>query len=360
MFMPASDRVSKLVRSSPREINRADAGLMRRERPFYPSLGLTSAALSGMMDAMSFMDVRSRLSAPIRARLDSAAIAFLSGEGGPMPDFSAPAGEPALVSPDSISWRVFKNPVALFIGGVAAVILEFAEPRVRTGVWEHTTFRTDPVMRMRRTGLAAMVTVYGARSVSEKMIAKVRRLHDRIEGVTATGESYRANDPELLTWVQATAAFGFLNAYSTYVAPLTSAERDRYFGEGREAATLYGAVNAPRSESDWRALYERMRPRFERSEIIFEFLDIMRRAPALPQPLWLTQGTLIRAAIDILPPDARDVLGLDRSHGLRPFEGLLVRRMAKRAERWALPSSPAAQACIRMGRPENWLYRRRR
>jgi len=55
-------------------------------------------------------------------------------------DFLRPSGEAALVSPDSVSWRVFKNPLSLFIGGVAAVIMELAEPRVRTGVWEHTTF----------------------------------------------------------------------------------------------------------------------------------------------------------------------------------------------------------------------------
>src|SRR4029077_1396180 len=47
-------------------------------------------------------------------------------------DFLRPVGEAALVSPDSISWRVFKNPLSLFIGGVAAVIMELAEPRVRT------------------------------------------------------------------------------------------------------------------------------------------------------------------------------------------------------------------------------------
>ena len=34
-----------------------------------------------------------------------------------------------------------QNPLSLFIGGVTAVIMELAEPRVRTGVWEHTTFR---------------------------------------------------------------------------------------------------------------------------------------------------------------------------------------------------------------------------
>jgi hypothetical protein len=81
--------------------------------------------------------------------------------------FSQPNGEAALVSPGSVSWRVFNNPLSLFIGDVTAVVMELAEPRVRTGVWEHTNFREDPIQRLRRTGLAAMVTVYGARSTAE-------------------------------------------------------------------------------------------------------------------------------------------------------------------------------------------------
>src|SRR5215469_8861855 len=97
--------------------------------------------------------------------------------------FVEPASEPALVPPDSVSWQIFKNPVTLFIGGVAAVILELAEPAVRTGVWEHTDFRRDPMRRLERTGLAAMITVYAARSVAEPMIARVVRMHDRVEGV---------------------------------------------------------------------------------------------------------------------------------------------------------------------------------
>src|SRR5690606_21927227 len=47
-------------------------------------------------------------------------------------DFSAPEGEPALAAPDSLTWRIFKNPIALFAGGIGAVLLELAEPRVRT------------------------------------------------------------------------------------------------------------------------------------------------------------------------------------------------------------------------------------
>jgi uncharacterized protein (DUF2236 family) len=91
-------------------------------------------------------------------------------------DFSRPYGEAALASADSVSWRVFKNPLSLFIGGVTAVIMELAEPRVRTGVWEHTTFRTNPIRRLRRTGLAAMVTVYGARGTADHLTEPAKQM----------------------------------------------------------------------------------------------------------------------------------------------------------------------------------------
>ncbi|HZD91621.1 MAG TPA: oxygenase MpaB family protein, partial [Pseudolabrys sp.] len=65
---------------------------------------------------------------------------LMTVDGRPNVDFGKPAGEAALVPPRSVSWRVFKNPVALFVGGVAAVILELAEPHVRAGVWQFTGF----------------------------------------------------------------------------------------------------------------------------------------------------------------------------------------------------------------------------
>jgi uncharacterized protein (DUF2236 family) len=82
---------------------------------------------------------------PLRNSLEAATQALLDPGGQSSVDFLRPAGEAALVAPDSVSWRVFKNPLSLFIGGVAAVIMELAEPRVRAGVWEHTTFRVDPI-----------------------------------------------------------------------------------------------------------------------------------------------------------------------------------------------------------------------
>jgi uncharacterized protein (DUF2236 family) len=294
---------------------------------------------------------------PVQRRIDAAARELLQPTGGPSVDFARPPGEEALVAPDSVSWRIFKNPVSLFIGGVAAVILELAEPSVRTGVWEHSSFRTDPVRRLRRTGLAAMVTVYGARSKAEAMIAGVVRLHDKVTGETPAGEAYRANDVALLTWVQATAGFGFAEAYSRYVRPLGREERDRLYQEGASAARLYGALDAPTSDAELHALFESMRRRLEPSPIVFEFLDIVRDAPAFPTPLRPMQRLLVRAAVEMTSAWVRQRLGLTASYGLRPWEAPLVREVGRLSDRIVLRSSPAVQSCLRLGLPADYLYR---
>jgi uncharacterized protein (DUF2236 family) len=290
--------------------------------------------------------------------LDALARDLVQPKDGPIVDFSQPRGEAALVPADSVSWRIFKNPVALFVGGVAAVILELADPAVRTGVWEHSSFRRDPVQRLRRTGLAAMVTVYGAASEARAMIARVARLHDTIVGCTPAGENYRANDVGLLTWVQATAGFGFAQAYCRHVHPLSPRELDQLFEEGLTAARLYGAVEAPASQAELDRLFESRCNRLEASPIVFEFLSIMRCAPVFPAMLRPLQALLIRAAIDLVPDWVRDRLGLSPVFGLRPWQRPLVRLAGALADRVLIRSSPAVQSCLRLGLPADYLYRR--
>jgi uncharacterized protein (DUF2236 family) len=293
----------------------------------------------------------------LKARFADAAKALFEIQGGPRVDFSQPPGEAALAAPDSVSWRIFKNPVALFVGGVTAVILELAEPRVRTGVWEHSSFRDDPLTRLKRTGLAAMVTVYGARSVAEAMIAGVGRQHARIEGVTPGGTAYRADDVELLDWVQATASFGFLTAYHALVRPLSREDRDRLYAEAAPAARLYGAVGAPTSEAEWEAQLAAMLPRLERSAIVLEFLTLMRGV-RIAGPLSRLQHPLIRAAVGLVPAEARAVLGLGREWLPRPLELPMIRAAARLADRTPIPGAPPYEASVRMGLPGEWLYRR--
>ena len=272
-------------------------------------------------------------------------------------DFSTPVGEAALIPAQSVSWRVFKNPVTMFIGGVAAVILELAEPRVRTGVWEHSRFREDPVGRLQRTGAAAMLTVYGAHSIATPMIERVARMHAAISGVTPCGMAFTAADPVLLTWVHATASYGFVAAYSAYARPLAGPEIDAFFEEAAPAAHLYGAVDVPRSMREVESLFTSMRSGLRGSAIVLEFLDVLRAAPVLPRPLAWVQGLLIRAALDIVPAWARERLALDARQGLRSLERSVVKSIAGLADRIVLPGSVPAQSCVRLGLPVTYLYR---
>jgi uncharacterized protein (DUF2236 family) len=299
-----------------------------------------------------------RLPWSLQRRLDAAAGAFLNPRQGPRIDFARPPGEEALVGPHSVSWRIFKNPIALYVGGLAAVILELAEPAVRTGVWEHSSFRTDPVGRLQRTALAAMVTVYGARSTAQSMISGVVRMHAKVAGKTPAGIRYSAGDPRLLAWVHTTAAFGIAEAYHQYVEPLSRAEVDTFYREGAPVAELYGALDSPASDAERQALFDSMRGRLEPSPIVFQFLGIMRDAPTFPRPLLWLQRILGRAAVEMIPDGIRECLGLTETYGLRRHEHWIVKAAGAAANRIVLPDSPAAQACVRVGLPVTHLYGR--
>jgi uncharacterized protein (DUF2236 family) len=281
--------------------------------------------------------------------LDRKAAALLMPDQGPRLDFSKPAGEAALTPAGSVSWRVFRNPISLYIGGVTAVLMELAEPRVRAGVWDHTSFRTDPMTRMKRTGLAAMVTVYGAQSEARRMIASIVRLHGKISGTSSGGLAYSANDQVLLDWVQATASFGFLEAYSAYVRPLSDADRNQFLSEAMPAARLYGAVGAPSNLEERQALFDAMAPSLEPSDIVFEFLGLMQKTKVFPAPFGVLQNLLVRAGAGLVPQSMRQTLGLGQGWDVSPWQARLIARLARMSDRLNLPSSPPVQACQRLG-----------
>jgi uncharacterized protein (DUF2236 family) len=272
-------------------------------------------------------------------------------------DYLNPPGEPAFAGPDSVSWQVFKNPIALAIGGVAAVLLEFADARIRSGVWDHSVFKTDPIGRSKRTGVAAMVGVYGPQNAARRVIQGVTNMHARVEGQTPSGESYKALDVELLDWVSATASFGFLTAYDRFVKPVSDADKKRFFEEGVLVARLYGLQNPIRSLEDFDAMMQKLLPRFEPHPINTEFLDIMcsgRAAPGVPKGL---QSALVHAAVAILPPAVRERLELGPEYNLHWKGEMTVKLMAKTAERIPDPSSPAAHASERLGLPRSFLWK---
>lgn len=267
----------------------------------------------------------------------------------PQINYLEPPGDPGVFGPGSVTWRVLSNPASVFIGGVTAVLLELAEPRVRSAVWDHTDFRRNPVGRIGRTGLAAMVFTYGCRRDAEAAASRVRRLHERVKGITPDGQQYRADDPELLTWVYVTAGYGFLKAYLRYVNPqLPTAEQDRYYSESLNSCLYYGMNSVPGSVAEVESYIEWMRPRLQHHEILEEFLRLVSYAPVVSAAALPIQRLLIQAAIDLLPSWAREHLKLEHGQCRRIVVRPLVRATVTLAG-LVIRNGPAQQACLRMG-----------
>ena len=272
-------------------------------------------------------------------------------------DFGNPRGAAAFCGPDSVSWRVFKNPIALSVGGVAAVLLEFADARIRSGVWDSSTFKQDPIGRSQRTGMAAMVGVYGPKAAARRVIQGVTNMHARVQGETPRGERYTALDADLLEWVSATASWGFITAYDRFVTQISEADKLRYYAEGEPVARLYG-VGAPlRSDADFNMMLAALFPRFEPHPIITEFLTIFVNSKGpigLPKPL---QRALARASVSLLPPHVRERLEIGAEWDLSPLEARALRGLGALTERVPILNAPPAQACKRLGLPGDFLYR---
>ncbi|WP_324828520.1 oxygenase MpaB family protein [Qipengyuania zhejiangensis] len=273
-------------------------------------------------------------------------------------DFRHPPGEPGLVPAGSVQWRVFKNSIALGIGGVAAVLFEFADARIRSGVWDHSIYKTDPIGRSQRTGMAAMVGVFGPQSTARQVIGGVNRMHRKVAGETPTGEAYRALDPELLDWVSATAGYGFLEAYHRFIHPLSAAQRASYYADGEAVARLYGVEHPLTSDADFFAMLERLFPRFEPHAINREFLDIIMSGQAAPSIPKFLHRAMARASVSLLPPKLRERMELGAEFDLSRRERLALRLAGRLADRVSSPAMPAYAAAERLGLPGRFAWYR--
>ena len=113
--------------------------------------------------------------------------------------------------PDSAMWLVNREAV-LLASGPAALLLQVAHPLVAEGVAAHSDFEADPFGRLRRTLRTTLALVFGDGPAAERAVQRLSRVHASVRGGVhdplaraASGASaYRALDPALLLWVQAT------------------------------------------------------------------------------------------------------------------------------------------------------------
>ena len=174
----------------------------------------------------------------------------------------APRPDPVLgfYGPDSRMWRI--NREAVLLGaGPAATLLQVAHPLIAEGVAQHSDFQVDPFGRLRRTLGTTMALVFGDGPTAERALRRLNGVHASVRGpvtdptcARVTGAAaYRALDPELLLWVQATLIVTSVRAYRAWVGPLSEADADGFWSEARSVGTRMG-IPLRVSPADWPAL----------------------------------------------------------------------------------------------------------
>jgi uncharacterized protein (DUF2236 family) len=232
--------------------------------------------------------------------------------------FSEPAGDPGWFGPDSVAWRVHSELGPMLIGGFSALMLQTLHPLVMQGVADHSTYRTDPLGRLRRTADFLALTTYGGDEAAREAVREVRRVHRRVRGIGPEGRAYRASDPDLLCYVHVTEVWSFLRAYQRYSGQLlTLEEKNRYLRESSRVARELGATRVPSSTEAVRSYIREVRPQLVRTEAARQAVEFLRK-PIGSSPLEkAAHVTLTEAAIGLLPPFARRELGLARPTSYR-------------------------------------------
>jgi len=258
-------------------------------------------------------------------------------------DYDNPAGDPGLFGPDAVCWRVHADFPAMLAGGVSALLLQALHPLALAGVWDHSTFRTDMQGRLGRTAQFIAGTTYGSHADAMSLIERVRRIHEYVKGTGPDGQPYSADDPALLTWVHVAEVSSFLAGYLRYVGPLSAADQDQYFREEAKVAALLGAPDVPRSRAEIDAYLEAQRPLLVNSDRTREVVRLVMTMPVANPLLIPAVRTMADAGVALLPPWARQMLGLHRP-SLRRSLALTGMRALAPTLRWALGPGLAARA----------------
>jgi uncharacterized protein (DUF2236 family) len=213
---------------------------------------------------------------------------------------------------DTPTMRRIHRERVLLVGGQRALVLQLAHPMVAAGVADHSDFPRRALERLSRTLDLTLATVFGSAAEGEEAIASIRRVHERVRGARG-GRSYRATDPRLLLWVNATLVDTTLVVYERFVRRLSDAERNRYYEETKGYGPLYG-IPDEMTPPDLEAFGAYMRDMLEGDQLTAteEGRRLVHAVLSPPLPLrWRVPAEAVRpVTVALLPPRIRDMFGL--------------------------------------------------
>jgi uncharacterized protein (DUF2236 family) len=238
-----------------------------------------------------------------------------------------------LFGPDSVSWRVHREPI-LALAGLRALYLQALHPRAMAGVAQNSRYRDDPYGRLNRTGTYIATVVFGTTDEARAAGRRLRAIHARMRATDPrTGETFRIDSPDLLRWVHVTEVESFVTTAKRAGVSLTDADVDAYYDEQRRAAELVGLdpATVPGSAFEVEAYYRSVRGELAMTKEAAESAMFLS-APPLPYrlgftPVRLAWFGLAGVAVGLLPSWARRLYGLPGLPTTDPAASLSARTL---------------------------------
>lgn len=236
--------------------------------------------------------------------------------------------------PGTVSRDVLRRPVFL-LGGMNALLLQLAEPRVAAGVAEHSDFADRVFDRLRHTIDLLVEIGLEEPSDAERAVDEMEEAHRGVAGSMPDGSIYDAADPELRLWVLATLIATVLQVEERYVGEFGEGERSRYIQESQAVARALGVDLPPDLES----FRHYMRKRLDSLEVTADARHIANHVlharigvipPAALAPLRV-------ATADLLPARLGAAYGLELSPRQRRWLGRMqriTRKTLRRLPHW--------------------------
>ncbi|MFG2330890.1 oxygenase MpaB family protein [Streptomyces sp. NPDC048604] len=237
--------------------------------------------------------------------------------------------------------RAVHADASMYVGGLAALLLQSLHPLAMAAVAGHSGFQGDPWGRLQRTSTFLAVTTFGTADDATHAVERVRRVHAGISGTTSDGVPYRASDPHLLGWVHSVETECFLRAHLRYGRrPLDAAGQDGYVADMAEVARRLGVPRPPMTRAELTAAITAYRPELRATPESRATARFLISDPPLPAPARVPYAFLAAAAVELLPPWVRVLVGPPRPTRLllplaRPGGHAITA-----AVRWAIPPVP--------------------
>ncbi|HTF55306.1 MAG TPA: oxygenase MpaB family protein [Pseudonocardia sp.] len=258
----------------------------------------------------------------------------------------APAGEPALFTPDTLFWELSGQYLYAATTG-SAFVLQVMHPAIGAVVDRWSTYRTDPWGRASRSFASVQTWIYGGQTALDEG-RRLRRMHKDLGAVDELGRSHHALSAEPWAWVPLTAFHATVTCFRYFMPrPLSAEQEEQAYQETLRMCRILRVPERmlpPTTAAYWAYFDDMIENTLENHPTAHQVLATAASAPPLPglpgplRRLWApVRGVGSRlnylVTVGTLPPAARDKLGLSWSRA----EELELRALGKLAGRLNAP-----------------------